>query len=83
MITEIISFGGRWKDATAIVRERRKNVRLEQDDSKPKVQVIVKVAKRDKDGRWVYQTFDSFNVIEATPEEVSGVVNKAFGRKPQ
>ena len=56
-------------------------MRLEQDDNKPKVQVIVKIAKRDKDRRITYATFDSFNVVDATAEEVTAVVNKAFGRK--
>ena len=62
--------------------ERRKKVRLEQDDNKPKIQVIVKQANRDaKTGKIVYQTLDSFNVIETTGSEVVAVVNKAFGRK--
>jgi hypothetical protein len=63
-------------------RERRKNVRLEQDDNKPKVAVVIKVAQRDtKTGKIIYATFDSFNVIETTPDEVASVINKAFGRK--
>jgi hypothetical protein len=75
MLAEVISFGG-------YVKERRKHtVRLEQDDNKPKVAVIVKVSQRGKDGRWTYATFDSFNVVEATPEEVATAVDKAFGRK--
>jgi len=56
-------------------------VRLEQDDNKPKIQVIVKVATRNSDGRITYATFDSFNVVEATAEEVAATVDKAFGRK--
>jgi hypothetical protein len=64
-------------------RKRRKQVRLEQDDNRPKVQVITKVAKRDpkNGGRWVYETYDSFNVLEASAEEVAATVDKAFGRK--
>ncbi len=56
-------------------------MRLEQDDAKPKVQVIVKIAKRGTEGNWKYETYDSFNVIEATAEEVATQVDKAFGRK--
>ena len=56
-------------------------MRLEQDDNKPKIQVIVKVATRNADGRITYSTFDSFNVVEATAEEVATAVDKAFGRK--
>jgi hypothetical protein len=62
-------------------RERRKNVRLEQDDNKPKIAVIIKVARRNDDGRITYETHDSFNIVETTAQEVSDVINKAFGRR--
>jgi len=58
-----------------------KEMRLEQDDNKPKVQVIIKIAKRNADGRITYETYDSFNVIEATAEEVAVTVDRAFNRK--
>ena len=55
-------------------------MRLEQDDNKPKVNVVIKVAQRDpKTQRIVYKTHDSFNVVETTPEEVTQTILKAFG----
>jgi len=62
-------------------KRRIKEMRLEQDDNKPKVQVIIKIAKRNADGRITYETYDSFNVIETTPEEVAVAVDRAFNRK--
>ena len=56
-------------------------MRLEQDDNKPKIQVIVKIAKRNAEGRVTYETYDSFNVVEASAEEVATAVDRAFGRK--
>lgn len=56
-------------------------MRLEQDDNKPKINVVVKIAKRGEDGRITYTTFDSFNVVEATAQEVTDAINKAFGRR--
>jgi len=75
MLAEVISFGGLWKE------RRKRKVRLEQDDNKPKIQVIVKIAKRNAEGRVTYETYDSFNVVEASAEEVATAVDRAFGRK--
>ena len=72
MLAEIISFGG-------YVKERKTKVRVEAETGN-KVQVITKAAVRDaKTGRFKYETVDSFNVIDATPEEVAKHVRKAFG----
>lgn len=64
-----------------LVKERRqKPVRLESEVSN-KIVVIVKTAKRNKDNRIEYETVESFNVLEATPEEVVDVVSIALGGK--
>jgi hypothetical protein len=48
MLAEIISFGGRWKDVTTIIRERRKNtVRLKAESDEKSVLVQIKVKQRD------------------------------------
>lgn len=61
-----------------LVKERRqKKVRMEQDVS-DKVQVVIKTAKRDKDGKINYETQESFNILEATPAEVITIVEKAL-----
>jgi len=75
VLAEVLSFGGYTKE------RRKKTVRLEQDDNKPKIQVIVKIAKRNAEGRVTYETYDSFNVVEATAEEVATAVDRTFNRK--
>lgn len=72
MLAEIISFGG-------YVKERRtKPMRIEAETAN-KVQVITKSAVRDaKTGRIKYETVDSFNIVDATPDEVARHVRKAF-----
>jgi hypothetical protein len=64
-----------------LVKERRqKPVRIEADVSE-KVQVVIKTAKRNKDGKIEYETIESFNVLEATGIEVTNVVKKALTEK--
>ena len=58
-----------------LVKERRvKTVRVGQQEVN-KIQVTVKTAKRDaKDGKIKYETIETFDVFEATPQEVKEAV---------
>jgi len=65
-----------------LVRERRKKtVRLVTENDN-KVQVRVVSASRDpKTQKMVYETFDSFDVVEGKPDEVFAVCKEAIIRK--
>lgn len=99
MLHEIISFGGYWKNFSAIVRQKRKEVkqvRLKAESEARTVLVQIKVKMRDtnetvKDesgkvvkneryGKFYYQSFDSLELEQTTPEEVRGVVKEAILR---
>jgi hypothetical protein len=61
-----------------LVKERRqKPVRMEADVS-DKVQIVIKTAKRNKEGKIEYETQESFNILDATPAEVINVVERAL-----
>jgi hypothetical protein len=68
------------KDYRRIPNQTRRieDMRLTSADES-KIVVLVKTAKRDaKTGKMVYGTEESFNVFDAKPEEVIGVVKAAL-----
>jgi hypothetical protein len=61
------------------VEGRKHPVKLESDVSS-KVQIIVKTAKRDAEGKLTYATEETFNLLETTPKEVIALLNDAINK---
>lgn len=112
MLTEVISFGGRWKNVRAIIAERLRrqqnferrptDVRLKAESEAKTILVQIKVKQRDTRevvkidnpgqpnhgkevknknyGKFVYETFDSLELEQATAEEVYAAVKEGILR---
>ena len=78
------------QDSSFLKERRKKSVRLAKEEKKVQVRIIT--AERDNRekvdnkpnknfGKMVYETFESFDVYEATPDEVLKVIETAIASK--